>query len=258
MTSRRSGGLREEESDGVLLHVEPDPFSSVTSGPRPGQWSEAREHIVAWMTIALLDMLIDFETVCTSATRRASLMDQSESLIIPRGFRAGAVKAGIKPSGGLDLAVLAADGPCCARPARSRPTASVLRRCGGAAIDLARRRHPRDRDQRRQCQRGHRRRRGDANARADGRRWPRQLLGCQPDQVLVASTGVIGHQLPDGSTRSRAVTRARSQLSADGASFQTAAQAILTTDTQPKVVSLPATIGGRARSRCSAWPRGRR
>src|SRR6516165_2098467 len=33
---------------------------------------------------------------------------------IPRGFRAGATRAGIKPSGGLDLAVLVADGPCAA------------------------------------------------------------------------------------------------------------------------------------------------
>src|SRR3954469_21727904 len=33
---------------------------------------------------------------------------------IPAVFRAAAVKAGIKPSGGLDLVVFAADGPCAA------------------------------------------------------------------------------------------------------------------------------------------------
>ena len=41
-------------------------------------------------------------------------MKDTSPLIIPRGFRAGAVKAGIKPSGGLDLALLVADGPCAA------------------------------------------------------------------------------------------------------------------------------------------------
>src|SRR6185437_3618747 len=33
---------------------------------------------------------------------------------LPRGFRAAATRAGIKPSGGLDMAVLIADGPCTA------------------------------------------------------------------------------------------------------------------------------------------------
>src|SRR3954454_5811352 len=41
-------------------------------------------------------------------------MNEHVPLSIPAGFRAAAVRAGIKPSGGLDLAVLAADGPCAA------------------------------------------------------------------------------------------------------------------------------------------------
>src|SRR4051795_3247956 len=41
-------------------------------------------------------------------------MSHPDPLIIPRGFRASAVKAGIKPSGGLDLALLTADGDCTA------------------------------------------------------------------------------------------------------------------------------------------------
>jgi glutamate N-acetyltransferase/amino-acid N-acetyltransferase len=71
------------------------------------------------------------------------------------------------------------------------------------------------------------------------------LLGCNPEQVLVASTGVIGHQLPmdrleDG------MRRAHAQLSSTPESFSTAASAILTTDTRPKMVSLQQTIGGRS------------
>src|SRR6516164_3737773 len=39
---------------------------------------------------------------------------KGQILWIPRGFRASGVRAGLKPSGGLDLAVLAADGPSAA------------------------------------------------------------------------------------------------------------------------------------------------
>src|ERR1700761_6943828 len=41
-------------------------------------------------------------------------MGQSANWSIPAGYRASAVKAGIKPSGGLDLAVLVADRDCSA------------------------------------------------------------------------------------------------------------------------------------------------
>src|SRR3954451_3191733 len=41
-------------------------------------------------------------------------MPEPVPLSIPQGFRAAAVKAGIKPSGGLDLVVLASDRDCSA------------------------------------------------------------------------------------------------------------------------------------------------
>ena len=41
-------------------------------------------------------------------------MSDPQQIALPNGFRASSVKAGIKPSGGLDLAVLVADGPCAA------------------------------------------------------------------------------------------------------------------------------------------------
>lgn len=41
-------------------------------------------------------------------------MGQSANWSIPSGYRASAVKAGIKPSGGLDLTVLVADADCSA------------------------------------------------------------------------------------------------------------------------------------------------
>ena len=41
-------------------------------------------------------------------------MAEAKQLEVPSGFRAAGVKAGIKPSGGLDLVVLASDRPCAA------------------------------------------------------------------------------------------------------------------------------------------------
>ena len=63
------------------------------------------------------------------------------------------------------------------------------------------------------------------------------LLGCRAEQVLVASTGVIGHQLPMERLE-EGLRRASPLLSSEPDAFRTASQAILTTDTRPKVVSL--------------------
>ena len=121
-------------------------------------------------------------------------MESSQDLIIPRGFRAGGRegwdqalgRAGSRPAGRRRSVRGGGDvhhqpGVCRAGEVVSRPP--------------SRRRHPRGGDQRRQRQRGHRCRR----ARPTSRRTAEvagDLLACRPDQVLVASTGVIGRQLP--------------------------------------------------------------
>ncbi|MFO0888408.1 MAG: bifunctional glutamate N-acetyltransferase/amino-acid acetyltransferase ArgJ [Isosphaeraceae bacterium] len=157
-----------------------------------------------------------------------------QKLIIPEGFRAAAVKAGIKPSGGLDLAVLAADGPCAAAG-----TFTTNRVCA-APVRWCRDRIPAD-DIRAVVINA-----GNANA-ATGQRGAANVertaataaraLGCRPDQILVASTGVIGHQLPMDRLEA-GLGQALGALSPDASAFRTASQAILTTDTRPKVVSL--------------------
>ncbi len=85
--------------------------------------------------------------------------------------------------------------------------------------------------------------RGDDDVRATAARAS-EALGCRPDQVLVASTGVIGHPLPMDDLLA-GLGRAVVALSADEAAFRSASEAILTTDTRPKVVSHRETIGGR-------------
>jgi glutamate N-acetyltransferase/amino-acid N-acetyltransferase len=167
-------------------------------------------------------------------------MDQEQPLVIPAGFRAGAVRSGIKPSGGLDLVVLAADAPCaaagtfttnrvCAAPVRwdrARVPSETIR---AVVINAGNANAATGAD-------------GDANA-ARTAALVAAALGCGPDAVLVASTGVIGHQLPMDRLEA-GLAQALQRLSGDERAFREAAQAILTTDTRPKVVSRTAVIGG--------------
>src|SRR5262252_4026757 len=68
------------------------------------------------------------------------------------------------------------------------------------------------------------------------------LVGCPVEQVLVASTGVIGVNLPMERLRS-GIPQAFSALS--GSQGPQAAQAIMTTDPFPKESCTTITIGGR-------------
>ena len=70
-----------------------------------------------------------------------------------------------------------------------------------------------------------------------------EIVGCAPNQVLVASTGVIGEPL-DVSTFPKYLKRINNGLS--GAMWQEVAVAITTTDTFPKGCSRVATIDGKA------------
>jgi glutamate N-acetyltransferase / amino-acid N-acetyltransferase len=163
----------------------------------------------------------------------------SDQLLVPTGFRAAGVRAGIKASGAPDLAVLVADRPCAAAGT------FTTNRIAAAPVQWDRARVPAG-DVRAVVINA-----GNANAAtgAEGLENVRRTaelaaerLGCRPDQVLVASTGVIGHQLPMDRIEG-GVTEALAAAAADEASFRAAAQAILTTDTRPKVVSRRALIG---------------
>jgi glutamate N-acetyltransferase/amino-acid N-acetyltransferase len=68
-----------------------------------------------------------------------------------------------------------------------------------------------------------------------------RTLKCQPREVFVASTGVIGEPLPD-TLLTQALTGLRADLAADA--WGAAAQAIMTTDTYPKGATRQAEIGG--------------
>jgi glutamate N-acetyltransferase/amino-acid N-acetyltransferase len=68
-----------------------------------------------------------------------------------------------------------------------------------------------------------------------------RVVGCEPDEVIVASTGVIGVRLPMDRVRC-GIADAGGQLSREHGA--TAARAIMTTDTKPKEASTEVAVGG--------------
>jgi glutamate N-acetyltransferase/amino-acid N-acetyltransferase len=68
-----------------------------------------------------------------------------------------------------------------------------------------------------------------------------RLLGCEPEELFVASTGVIGEPLPY-ERMMESLPDLHMQLTEDD--WNGAAQAIMTTDTFPKLATRKATIGG--------------
>ena len=168
-------------------------------------------------------------------------MSESTGLHLPLGFRAGAVKAGIKPSGGLDLTVLVSDRNC------SSAGTFTTNRVAAAPVHWDRSLLPSNAIRAVVINSGNANaatgQQGLDNARATAS-GAAAILGCSTEQILVASTGVIGHQLP--MPRVEAGLRAALDLaSSEAESFHLASQAIMTTDTRPKVVSLQRTSGGK-------------
>ncbi len=170
-------------------------------------------------------------------------MSNASNFVIPRGFRFGAAKAGLKKSGRADFALIVADAPASASAVftANRVTAAPLivdkehlRATGGkvrvAAINA-----------------------GNANCAAGqaGLEAARatctaigEIFGCPPQQVFPSSTGVIGVPLP-AEKLIAALPLLASRLDSDFDHFQQATQAILTTDTVEKTAFIRLEIGGK-------------
>ena len=155
----------------------------------------------------------------------------------PLGFRAAATACGIKPSG-LDLALIAADQDC------SAAAVFTANRAQAAPVVVSRE-HVASGTARAVLVNA-----GCANAGtgAAGLRDAREMaalaaaqLGCRPEKVIVASTGVIGVELPMEKIRAGVVSLAR-DLGRDGGAD--AARAILTTDRQAKEVVVEFPLDG--------------
>jgi glutamate N-acetyltransferase/amino-acid N-acetyltransferase len=174
---------------------------------------------------------------------------QPPSVTLPEGFRAAGVACGIKPSGKPDLALLVADRPCSAAGVFTtsrfpgepvKVTRAHLAATGGRAraivvnagvSNVA------------TGQAGH----ADAVAMCEqvaGR------VGCGVEEVLVASTGVIGPRLPMDRVE-RGIDAAFAELARGESADAAFARAIMTTDTVPKHARTPADaavrVGGVAK-----------
>jgi glutamate N-acetyltransferase / amino-acid N-acetyltransferase len=157
---------------------------------------------------------------------RPAHVTELEPAELPGGFRAAGVAAGVKPDG-LDVGVLACDSEDCASNARFTTNARV-----GAPVMVSRQA---ELDRLRAVAANS----GCSNV-GDGRRGfetalamqatAAEDLGVEPSQVGVASTGVIGTELPRGPVVA-GVHAACAQLGSDAAAFS---EAILTSDAGPK------------------------
>jgi glutamate N-acetyltransferase/amino-acid N-acetyltransferase len=175
-------------------------------------------------------------------TMELTPMNQGVSLIVPEGFSASGVTAGLKESGSLDLAILAADRPCAAAG-----TFTTSRVCA-APVKWCRERLPADDIRAIVINSGNANAATGAQGLENARRTAKRgaaLLNCRTDQVLVASTGVIGHQLAMDKLEA-GIEQAVAQLTPKADGFESAARAIMTTDTRPKIVSLKESIGDRS------------
>ena len=168
----------------------------------------------------------------------------------PQGFEAAASACGLKPSGAPDLALLVSEREC------SGAGVFTLNRLPAAPVILDRETLQSNSDR----LRGVVTNSGVANACTgpDGLEAAREMqrlaaesLSCDPEQVLVLSTGMIGVQL-DVAKLEKGIRQSVARLSKQNGSA--AAEAIMTTDTRPKQVALSlelpggtVTIGGMAK-----------
>jgi glutamate N-acetyltransferase/amino-acid N-acetyltransferase len=162
---------------------------------------------------------------------------------IPRGFRFGAVKAGLKKSGRTDFALIVADAPASAAAAFTANlvlAAPILidkenLRATGCRVRVAAINAGNA-----NCAAGEA---GLVAARATCAAAG-QLFHCPPEQVFPSSTGIIGVPLP-AEKLIAALPALAASLGSEFDHFQQAAQAILTTDTVEKTTFARLEIDGK-------------
>lgn len=182
----------------------------------------------------------------------------STPILIPRGFRFGAGKAGLKASGRTDFALIVSDTPASAAAAftSNKVTAAPLildkehlRATGGKVRAVAINAGNAN------CAAGQT---GLDAARATCAAVAREF-SCRPEEVFPSSTGVIGVPLP--AEKVIAVLPALAASIGDGTEhFMQAANAILTTDTVQKTafaqVEVPGRDGATRELRIAAFGKG--
>jgi glutamate N-acetyltransferase/amino-acid N-acetyltransferase len=155
---------------------------------------------------------------------------------VPLGFRASAVAAGIKP-GRPDLALVVADCDCTAAGVFTSNLAQA------APVLLSRQHLASGRARAIVANAGCANAGTGAPGLADARETAElvaRAVGCRAEEVVVASTGVIGVRLPMPKLRA-GIAEAAARTAREGGAE--AARAILTTDTKPKEVVVEFRVG---------------
>jgi glutamate N-acetyltransferase/amino-acid N-acetyltransferase len=162
------------------------------------------------------------------------------SVADPRGFRAAGVAAGIKAGGLLDVALIVAE------PGSHAAAVFTTNTAAAAPVRLSRQHLAATRAVRAVVLNS-----GGANA-ATGPAGDETaalmaaevagLVGCEANQILVCSTGIIGTQLSRPEVLG-GIREAAQQLGAGEAAGLRAAQAIMTTDSVPKTAGYSAADG---------------
>jgi glutamate N-acetyltransferase/amino-acid N-acetyltransferase len=160
---------------------------------------------------------------------------------LPLGYRFAGVHCGIRPEPGRrDLALIVSDVPAAAAGVFTR------NRIRAAPVRVCEQKVPTD------AARGVVVCSGNANACTgqrgldDARRMTAlaaEVIGCREQQMLVCSTGVIGRFLPMPFVES-GIRMAGAELHATPPAFDAVANAILTTDTRPKLARWTMSPGG--------------
>jgi glutamate N-acetyltransferase / amino-acid N-acetyltransferase len=157
----------------------------------------------------------------------------------PKGFKAAGVKAGIKKSGKEDIAIIysivpAASAALFTTNAMAAPPVTVSRQAAAKGIARAVVVNS-------GCANASTGEQGMMDARAMAH-MTASLLGIDDDEVLVASTGIIGVSLPMGKVAD-GIKQAVEELSEKG--HDKALQGIMTTDTFPKVCAYEFELDGK-------------
>tara|TARA_R110002111_G_scaffold261826_3_gene335814 strand:- start:22159 stop:23346 length:1188 start_codon:yes stop_codon:yes gene_type:complete len=162
-------------------------------------------------------------------------------MILPRGFRSAGLACGIKQNKStFDLSLFVSDAPCCG--AGVFTTNQVC----GAPVKVSRERVPSD------SIRAVIINSGNSNACTGDRgiedaRWMTHQVASALDfddaEVLVCSTGIIGHFLPRAPIE-QGIPEVVRQLDSDSQAFLNAARGMMTTDTVPKQATRTLSLGG--------------
>ncbi len=185
-------------------------------------------------------------------------MSEVTQFVLPKGFRFGAAKAGLKKSGQTDFALIVADAPASAAAVftANRVQAAPLhldrqhlRASGGkvrvAAINAGNA----------NCAAGQ----AGLDAACTTCEAAARLFGCRPEEVFPSSTGIIGVPLPAEKLLA-ALPALAAGLGAESDHFHQAAQAILTTDTVEKTAfarfEVASADGTRREIRIAAFGKG--